>query len=92
MKLIKRQEIIKFPLDELVQYQFVLYNYDYVSKDILHNNSFNKYLLDNNLQVMEEMLDDVIEYLQSKGHLYNLKYIDRSKEYYEFKYNMEDKD
>lgn len=66
MKLIKRHEIIKFPIQELVEFQFVIYNYEYVEKDILINNSFNRYLLDNNLQVMEELLDDAIEYLSNQ--------------------------
>lgn len=66
-KLISRHKILEFPLVELLEYRACCYGWEKMNS----NNSFNKYLLDYNLQVTEEMLEDAIEYLQSKGCLYD---------------------
>lgn len=73
MKLINRNYLLKFDVETLKEYLYVLYNLDELrefSRSYLeyfvNNNKLNKYLIKNKLNVLENQIEDAIEYLECK--------------------------
>lgn len=68
MNIIRKEELYHFSLEDLKNYSFVIYFYTSLGEgeagEILKENKFNKYLLDNNLFVREEHLEEVIDELE----------------------------
>lgn len=73
MKLINRNYLLKFDVETLKEYLYVLYNLDELREFsrpyleyFVNNNKLNKYLNKNKLNVLENQIEDAIEYLECK--------------------------
>lgn len=74
MKVINRNDMLKFDVETLKEYLYVLYNLNELQEFssayleyFVYNNKLNKYLNENKLNVLENQIEDAIEYLESKA-------------------------
>ena len=73
MKIINRNDLLKFDVETLKEYLYVLYNLNELQEFssgyleyFVYNNKLNKYLNKNKLNVLENQIEDAIEYLECK--------------------------
>lgn len=71
MKIINRNDLLKFELGDIKEYLYFQYNSEYFTNEeramFYEKNPLAYYLFINDLQVLENQLEDIIEYLECKG-------------------------